>query len=168
MPSQFFRKMQGAEVYLQDKTLVGLAKEIDLGDIEYNRDEHDPLGGIGAFNTPGKLKAMEGSLHFESYISESFADIHPKKHIALQIHADIENWENGGMAMQQKLITHVTVGFYKVPAGKFAQSESTSFETGFSIMALKQVLDGVDMREIDFINNIDNFMGKPVNDPITN
>ncbi|NRA88708.1 MAG: phage major tail tube protein [Rhizobiales bacterium] len=164
--ASFTRKLQNADVYLEDKTLVGLAKDVDCGTIEYEQSSHKPLGGIGEFNLPGKLKAMEGSINFESFISEAFEELHPNKHIKLQIHATIDHWDGGGMELQQSIITHLTVRFFKMPAGKFAQDEATSFETGFTIMAIKQVIDGQNMREIDFINNIDNFMDKPVNAPI--
>lgn len=166
MPNNFFRKMQGGEVYLGDLTLLGTIKEIDCGEIEYGSSTHNPLGSKGEMEFDGPLKPMEGSIDFESYIAEVMSAIHPKKFIDIQVHSNIDNWENSGLESQTPLITHLTVRFFKVPIGKFNQGEATTFQTGFKILAVKQVLDGETMREIDLINNIDNFMGQPVDAPI--
>lgn len=161
-----FRKLQDAEIYLEDKTLLGMAKEVDCGTIEYSQSTHSPLGGIGEFDMSGKLKAMEGSIHFESLFSEVFADLHPNKYHQLQAHSTIDGWDYDGLENQQQLITHLRVKFFKMPVGKFSQGDVTSFESGFKIMAVKQLVDGVNIREIDFINNIDTINGNPVNAPI--
>ena len=60
----------------------------------------------------------------------------------------------GGSIAQLPLVIFMTVMFKKFPNGMFKPHDNAEFSGSFTCHYIKQVLDGVDILELDVLNNI--------------
>lgn len=161
-----YGKHTNATVYLDDNSLVGICSELDLPDIEWKTIEHETLGQIAVLKRATRvLEAMEGSLtldFLEPELAEKFYD--PTRNQVLQLHEDVDISGPDGFDREKsfKLITVLTVQFFKAPArtAKLADNDGAKFE--FTTSRLVQRVHDSDtvMLEVDvFANKVRNSSG---------
>ena len=157
-----------APLYLEDKSLRGIAEEFNVPELEVGRVEHNTLGSIGLFKLPsrGDLQPTDGSLVILSPDPELITlTSNPRKALRFQLHSKVDAFDAMGLDEEASttIVTHVTALFHKriFPSGK---KEAGKYTGDFSITQLMQrdINSSTPIVEIDFFANIYKVNGEDV------
>ena len=74
--------------------------------------------------------------------------------IELQCRSSIETYGAQGRIQEVSLVTFLTVIFKKNPLGTYKQHDNAEFGSSFSATYIKQVVDGEEVLELDYLANI--------------
>jgi hypothetical protein len=72
----------------------------------------------------------------------------------LQCRSSIETYGAQGRIQEVSLVTFLTVMFKKNPLGTYKQHDNAEFGSSFSATYIKQVVDGDEVLELDYMANI--------------
>ena len=158
-----------AEVYLDDKSLVGFCKEFNLPEIESTQVEHETLGSVGVLKLPRRgLSALEGSMVM-SFADPEFLGItsNPRNAARFQLHSKLDAFDALGLNEDNSttLVTHITALFHKSAYGGLKKDDGASEHTAeFSITKIMQrdVNASTPIVEIDLFANIYKVNGEDV------
>ena len=91
-------KITNATIYLEDNSLAGVAREIQLPKLEWHEVEHQSLGQVAVFKSPARpLQALEGSITWESVDPEiARRTFNPARAVILQAHWEQDAWSEDG------------------------------------------------------------------------
>ncbi|KVG24736.1 phage major tail tube protein [Burkholderia ubonensis] len=148
-------RITNANVYLSGNSMLGKAEEIKLPDIQAIMAEHKALGMIGKTELPSGLDKLEGEIKWNSlYADVARTMANPFKAVPLQCRSSIETYGAQGRVQEVSLVTYLTVMFKKNPLGTYKQHENADFGSSFSATYIKQVIDGQEVLELDYLANI--------------
>ena len=66
----------------------------------------------------------------------------------------VQRYSSQGLIDEIPLVTFLTIMFKKNPLGTFKQHENAEFSSSFTCTYIKQVLDGEELLELDYLANI--------------
>ena len=148
-------RVTNANVYIEGGSMMGRAEEVKLPDISAIMNEHKALGMVGKIELPSGFDKLEGEVKWNSLYEEAAkAMANPFKAVQLQCRSSIETYGPGGRIEEVPLATFLTVMFKKNPLGTFKQHDNAEFGSGFSATYIKQVIDGDEVLELDYLANI--------------
>ena len=148
-------RITNANIYVNGNSLLGRAEEIKLPDISAIMQEHKALGMVGKIELPSGFDKLEGEVKWNSLYEEAAkAMANPFKAVQLQCRSSIETYGPGGRIEEVPLATFLTVMFKKNPLGTFKQHENAEFSSSFTCTYIKQVMDGEELLELDYLANI--------------
>ncbi len=148
-------RITNANVYANGNSLLGRAEEIKLPDITAIMAEHKALGMIGKIELPSGFEKLEGEVKWNSLYDDVASMIaNPFKAANLQCRSSIESYAAQGRVREVSLVTYLTVFFKKNPLGTFKQHDNAEFASSFSATYIKQVVDGKEVLELDYMANI--------------
>ena len=148
-------RIVNANVYIDGTNLLGRAEEIKLPDIVAIMSEHKALGMVGKIELPSGFDKMEGEIKWNSLYKDVAKTVaNPYKAVQLQCRSNIETYGAQGRLQEVSLVTYLTVMFKKNPLGTFKQHDNAEFGSGFSATYIKQVIDGDEVLELDYLANI--------------
>lgn len=148
-------RITNANVYVDGRSKLGKAEEIKLPDIQAIMQEHKALGMVGKIELPAGFDKLEGEIKWNSlYQDVATVMANPFKAVALQCRSSIETYGAQGRQQEVSLVTYMTVMFKKNPLGTFKQHENAEFGSAFSCTYIKQVIDGQEVLELDYMANI--------------
>jgi len=159
-----------ANIYVAGNNLAGRAASIKLPDIQPILNERKALGMIGQIQLPSGFQKLEGEVDWNSFYPDVFALVgNPFKSVQLMARSSIERYDSTGRIADTPMVTTMTVMFTKNPLGQYKQQENAEFSSGFSATAVKQVVDGQTILEVDFFANIYRVNGtEPLRDFLDN
>lgn len=148
-------RIVNANIYIDGNNLIGRAEEIKLPDVNAIMQEHKALGMVGKIELPAGFDKLEGEIKWNSLYEEAAKILaNPFKAVQLQCRSSIETYASAGRIEQIPLATFLTVMFKKNPLGTFKQHDNAEFSSSFTATYLKQVIDGKDVLELDYMANI--------------
>ena len=149
-------RITNANIYLGDTNLLGRATEIKLPDIKAIMSEHKALGMIGKIELPtGGFDKLEGEIKWNSFYEETWkSTLNVFSSIALQCRSSIDMYDSTGRSQQKSLVTHLTVTFSENPLGTYKQNENAEFSSKFTATSVRQLVDGKEVLNIDYLANI--------------
>ncbi|GKT21658.1 phage major tail tube protein [Acidovorax sp. SUPP3334] len=148
-------RVTNANIYIEGNNLLGRAEEIKLPDIGAMLSEHKALGMMGKIELPSGFDKLEGEIKWNSvYRDVARMMANPFRAVQLQCRSSIEVYGSGGRVAQLPLVTHLTVTFKKNPMGTFKQHDNVEIPAAFGATYVKQVIDGEDVLELDYMANI--------------
>lgn len=148
-------RITNANVYMNGNSLLGKAEEIKLPDISAIMQEHKALGMVGKIELPAGFEKLEGEIKWNSlYKDVAKAMANPFKAVQLQCRSNVETYGAQGRLSEVALVTYMTVMFKKNPLGTFKQHDNAEFASMFSCTYIKQVMDGEEVLELDYLANI--------------
>ncbi|QZA80235.1 phage major tail tube protein [Deefgea piscis] len=158
------KQVTNANVYVGGNNCVGQASECKLPEIAMKMNERKGLGMIGTLELPGGIDKLSAEIKWNAFYRDTFLQYaNPYKAVALQVRSSVESWNAvEGVFEEQSLVTFLTGTCKKFPLGEHKPQDASEYPTEFSVMYLKQVCAGVDVIEIDLINNIFKIAGKDV------
>ncbi len=111
-----------ADLYLEDNSLLGLAKEFKIPPgLEWKTVEIETLGQIAVYKAPSRvLEAMEGSIKLQAAEPDLLADFYnPTITHKLQMHQQVDINGPDGVDLEKSftLITLASVRFFKTEFG---------------------------------------------------
>lgn len=148
--------ISNANIYLNNGSMLGKAEEIKCPDVSAIMQERKALGMIGKIELPVGFDKLEGEIKWNSF----YADVakiaaNPFGIVPLQCRSSVARFNSSqGRYDEIPLVTFMTVLFNKNPLGTYKQHESPDFTSSFSCTYIKQVLDGEDILELDYMANI--------------
>ncbi|WP_432719843.1 phage major tail tube protein [Jeongeupia wiesaeckerbachi] len=148
-------RITNANIYANGNSLIGRAEEIKLPDVAAIMAEHKALGMVGKIELPSGFDKLEGEIKWNSlYKDVAKLAANPFKAVQLQCRSNIETYGAQGRLQEVSLVTYLTVMFKKNPLGTFKQHDNAEFASAFSATYIKQVIDGEDVLELDYMANI--------------
>ena len=150
-----FNRITNANIYINGNSLLGRAAKVKLPEITVTTTEHKALGMIGKIELPAGFEKMEGEINWYSFYKDvAKTTANPFKSVAMMCRSNLETYAEGGRTKEIPLVTFLTVMFKKNPLGEFEQQTNAEFSSAFNATYIKQVVDGVDVLELDFLANI--------------
>ncbi|MFE8048749.1 phage major tail tube protein [Brenneria goodwinii] len=148
-------RITNANIYIDGVNLLGRAEEVKLPDVSMIMQEHKALGMVGKVELPAGFDKLEGEIKWNSFYHDAMLGAaNPYKTLALQCRSSVERYSSQGRIDEIPLVTYLTIMFKKNPLGTFKQHENAEFSSGFTCSYLKQVLDGEELLELDYLANI--------------
>ena len=148
-------RIVNANIYIDGTNLIGRAEEVKLPDIQAIMAEHKALGMVGKIELPSGFDKLEGEVKWNSLYEEAAkAMANPFKAVQLQCRSSIETYGAQGRIQEVSLVTFLTVMFKKNPLGTFKQHDNAEFGSSFAATYIKQVIDGDEVLELDYMANI--------------
>ena len=148
-------RIVNANIYMDGTNLLGRAEEVKLPDIQAIMNEHKALGMVGKIELPSGFDKLEGEVKWNSLYEEAAkAMANPFKAVQLQCRSSIETYGAQGRIQEVSLVTFLTVMFKKNPLGTFKQHDNAEFGSSFAATYIKQVIDGDEVLELDYMANI--------------
>lgn len=148
-------RITNANIYLDGNSLLGKAEEIKLPDVSAIMQEHKALGMVGKIELPAGFDKLEGEIKWNSlYKDVAKAMANPFKAVQLQCRSNVETYGAQGRLQEVSLVTYLTVMFKKNPLGTYKQHDNAEFASMFSCTYIKQVMDGQEVLELDYLANI--------------
>lgn len=156
-------RIVNANVYLDNNSMLGKAEEIKLPDVQAIMQEHKALGMVGKIELPAGFDKLEGEIKWNSlYPDVARVMANPFRAVPLQCRSNIEQYTTQGRIREVKLVTYLTVMFKKNPLGTYKQHENVDVSSAFGATYVKQVIDGEEVLEIDYMANIFRVGGEDV------
>jgi P2 family phage contractile tail tube protein len=156
--------LTNCNAYVNGANWLGRLSEFTSPEVKARVGEHRGLGMVGTLEVPGGgLEAMEFGLKFASFYPECWREVyHPRIALRVQVRASIEQYTAGGLTAETGLQVNVT-GFYKSGnMGSFKQHEQVQPEGKFTCHYFQVVAGGVEVVEVDVVNNIHRVAGVDV------
>lgn len=148
-------RITNANIYLEGNNLLGRAEEVKLPDVSAIMQEHKALGMVGKIELPAGFDKLEGEIKWNSlYQDAAKITANPYKAVQLQCRSSIETYGSQGRVQQVALVTYLTVMFKKNPLGTYKQHENAEYGSAFTATYVKQVIDGQEVLELDYMANI--------------
>ena len=137
-----FGQITNAEVYFEDKNLVGIVKEFKVPKIEWNQIDHETLGQVAVFKTAARtLQALEGSMSWESIDPDLMEMAYtPTKTWGFQLHSHVDIWDADGLSVENSytLVTSVGLNFSSSELGAAKLGDLQENEVAFNCSRLTQ------------------------------
>lgn len=147
--------MTNANVYVDGNNYAGQASEVELPNVPFKTVDHTGLGMIGTTELFSGIDKMEMNIKWNSFYPDALKAIaNPTKNIKMQIRSSLEVWEDGGRTQEQPVVVFVTANSKQFPGGTFKGQEKFEPAGTFVVTYYKLVINGVDIVEIDVLNNI--------------
>lgn len=148
-------RITNANIYVSGNSMLGKAEEVKLPDVSAIMQEHKALGMIGKVELPAGFDKLEGEIKWNSlYRDVAKVMANPFKAVQLQCRSNVETYGAQGRIQEVSLVTFLTVMFKKNPLGSFKQHENAEFSSSFGATYIKQVVDGDEVLELDYMANI--------------
>lgn len=148
-------RINNANIYLNGANLLGRAEEIKCPDLNMIMQEHKALGMVGKVELPAGFDKLEGEIKWNSFYRDAMlAAGNPYKALALQCRSNVQRYSSQGLIDEIPMVTFMTIMFKKNPLGTFKQHDNAEFTSGFSCTYIKQVMDGQELLELDYLANI--------------
>jgi P2 family phage contractile tail tube protein len=148
-------RITNANIYVNGASLLGRADEVKLPDVSAIMQEHKALGMIGKIELPSGFDKLEGEIKWNSLYRDVAKTVaNPFRSVQLQCRSNLETYSSQGRIQEVSLVTFLTVMFKKNPLGTYKQHENAEFGSTFSATYIKQVIDGEEMLELDYMANI--------------
>ncbi|WP_197329529.1 phage major tail tube protein [Ralstonia syzygii] len=148
-------RITNANIYVAGNSLLGRAEEVKLPDIAAIMAEHKALGMVGKIELPSGFDKLEGEVKWNSLYKEVAKTVaNPFKAVQLQCRSSIETYGAQGRIQEVALVTYLTVMFKKNPLGTLKPHENAEFGSAFGATYIKQVVDGEEVLELDYLANI--------------
>lgn len=148
-------RITNANIYIDGDALLGRAEEVRLPDVAVIMQEHKALGMIGKIELPTGFEKLEGEIKWNALYEEVAKTMaNPFKTIQLQIRSNIESYDAQGRNQEVSLVTFLTAMFKRNPLGIYKPHDNAAFNSTFTATYIKQVIDGKEVLELDYMANI--------------
>lgn len=155
MASISLNRITNCNIYMNGRSLLGKAEEIDLPEIKTIMSEHKSLGMFGKVEFPSGFDKLEGKIKFNSFYPDvMLAAANPFNTVQLQARGSVNTYTSAGRTAELPLVALMTATFKKFPLGKFKQNDNVELEHEIAVFYVKQTLGGVDVVEFDALANI--------------
>lgn len=148
-------RLTNANVYVDGKSLLGRAEEVDAPKIVATMSEHKTLGLNGRLEYPSGIDKMEMRIKWNAIYADTMGVFaNPWQARKLMIRASLETWEGGSRTDQKPVVIYATAQPKGIPLGNFKSQDNVEMETNLACTQCKVEIDGVEVLEFDAEANI--------------
>lgn len=154
-----FASIVNAEVYKEDNSLLGIAREFKIPSIEWKTVDIETLGQVAVYKAPTRvLEALTGSMKFQALEPELAEEFYnPTISHKLQLHQrlDVNGPDGHDRERSCTLITIVSARFFKTDASGAKLGDLDEIDYEFTCSRLAQRVHDSDrtLLEIDVFAN---------------
>lgn len=151
-----------ANIWVEGANLLGKADEVQSPVVKIKTVENKALGMIGTSVLPSGVEKLEAKIKFNSFYADAFNLIaNPYKTVNIQVRGNIEKYSNNTKTGDDSVALFMAGMFDSIPLlGNIKSQEKVEFETSMQVNYAKLTVAGIELYEIDVINNIWNVAGK--------
>lgn len=155
MPGFSAHRITNSNVYLDGRDFFAKAEEVELGSVKAVMSDFQGLGMVGLIELPDGLDKLEGKIVWNSRYKEASTKLaSPFKTVQLQCRSNVQVFNNGGLVDEIPLVTVMTIMPKEYNLGSFKPRDPSKFETPFSAIYVRQLLDGEEVVLLDYLANI--------------
>ena len=136
-------KLTNANVYMNGVNLLGRAEEVQLPQIKHKMAD---FAGIDKMECKIKWNAL--------YPAVMAVCSNPFLATMIQVRANLETYNGTGRIKEVPATAFLIGTFKEFPLGNIKPQENAEYETTMSVTYAKLVVDGVEIFEIDVLENI--------------
>ena len=148
--------LDNGNVYIEAFSQLGQVDEVTLPDPTSKDATINRLGMIGELDvSTGKLEKMEMEIKWGGINPETAILMgDPSVYRSLQIRSSVKQWGAGGKELEVPAIVFCRARFKNFPLGAIKSGELTQFTSKLAVSAIKLIVAGVTLYEVDVINNV--------------
>jgi len=148
-------KLTNANVYMNGINLLGRAEEVQLPQIKHKMAEHKALGMIGSAEFFSGIDKLECKIKWNALYPEVLlAAANPFTSTMIQVRASLETYNGTGRISEVPATAFLIGTFKEFPLGTLKPHENAEYETTMAVTYAKLIVDGVEIFEIDVLENI--------------
>ena len=148
-------RITNANLYLDGQDFFAKSEEVELGSVKAVMSDFQGLGMVGLIELPDGLDKLEGKIVWNSLYKEAGSKLaSPFKTIQLQARSNVQVFNNGGLVDEIPLVTLMTIMPKEYNLGSFKPRDPSKFETPFSAIYVRQLLNGEEVLLLDYLANI--------------
>ena len=148
-------KLTNANEYMNGVNLLGRAEEVQLPQIKHKMAEHKALGMVGSAEFFAGIDKMECKIKWNAlYPAVMAVCSNPFLATMIQVRANLETYNGTGRIKEVPATAFLIGTFKEFPLGNIKPQENAEYETTMSVTYAKLVVDGVEIFEIDVLENI--------------
>lgn len=148
-------RITNANIYLDGRDYFGLSEEIELGSVKAVMSDFQGLGMVGLIELPDGLDKLEGKIVWNSRYKDASTKLaSPFKTVQLQCRSNVQVFNNAGLVDEIPLVTVMTIMPKEYNLGSFKPRDPSKFETPFSAIYVRQLLNGEEVVMLDYLANI--------------
>lgn len=156
-------RVTNANVYVDGKSYLGRAEEINLPTIKAIMAEHKALGMNGKFELPAGIDKLEASIKWNSFYADAIKKIgNPNSALQLQCRSSLKTHGSTGVLSEVPVVCHLHGSFKEVPMGNFKQHDNVELQSAMNCTYVKLTINGEDIIEIDVLANIHKVAGTDI------
>ncbi len=148
-------RITNANLYLQGKSHLGKAEEINAPTLKFKQSDHKAIGLFGMMEFPSGLEKIEMKLKWNSlYKNIMKIAANPFEVQELQIRASADTYDSSGRKAQVPVTIFINAIFKDFPLGNYKQNDNVELENNLTVYYCKLELDGEEIMEVDVMANI--------------
>lgn len=156
-------KVFNARVYIDGTDFIARAEEVDLPKIKFKFADTKALGIYADSELPTGLDKLEARIKFNSVYPDFISlAADPFTSRTVIIRAPYQVWTQQGVAKTAPLKAELKGFFKEWDSGKFKKADSAEAEVTMSVYYYRLEVDGIEIIEIDTINNIYKVKGNDI------
>ena len=143
-----------ANVYLNNDSKHGLAKEVVLPTVSYAFEAHEALGLIGTPEFPKRIEAMEATITWDYPDNEAQKALaNPFKAVDIDVRSSRRIESSSGVIEEQPVLASIRGRCKSLPGGTFSAGANVESQTAIAVHYYRLEVDMEAIFEIDVINN---------------
>ena len=155
MTKMKINKLTNANVYMNGVNLLGRAEEIQLPQIKHKMAEHKALGMVGSAEFFAGIDKLECKIKWNALYPEVLMTAsNPFLSTMIQVRASLETYNGMGRISEAPATAFLIGTFKEFPLGTLKPHENPEYETTMSVTYAKLIVDGIEIFEIDVLENI--------------
>ena len=148
-------KLTNANVYMNGINLLGRAEEVQLPQIKHKMAEYKALGMVGSAEFFAGIDKLECKIKWNAlYPSVMAICSNPFLATMIQVRANLETYNGTGRIKEVPATAFLIGTFKEFPLGNIKPQENAEYETTMAVTYAKLIVDGVEIFEIDVLENI--------------
>jgi len=148
-------RLTNANIYIDGKSFLGKAEEVNLPAIKHKMSEHKALGMVGAMEFFAGIEKMEAKIKWNSFYADAMGKMaDPTTTIQLQVRSSLEVYSSAGRSEQQPVVCYMTAQPKDFPMGNFKQHDNVELESNLNVTYCKLEVNGVNILEVDVLANV--------------
>ncbi|MDE9812443.1 phage major tail tube protein [Pseudomonas aeruginosa] len=148
-------RITNANLYLDGQDFFAKSEEVELGSVKAVMSDFQGLGMVGLIELPDGLDKLEGKIVWNSLYKEAGSKLaSPFKTVQLQCRSNVQIFNNSGLVDEIPLVTLMTIMPKEYNLGSFKPRDPSKFETPFSAIYVRQMLNGEEVLLLDYMANI--------------
>lgn len=160
MPEIKVNRLTNSNVYLNGKSLLGRAEEVNLPEVKAKMAGHKALGMDFDVELRSGTDKMECSIKWNAFYGDVLKKVaDPTQALKIQVRGNLETYTGAGRTDQKAVIAFLTVIPKSFPGGNFKQHDNVEATSQFNVVYYKLRVAGEDVLEVDVFNNIHKVAG---------
>lgn len=155
--------LTNVNLYMDGKSLLGRAEELELPQVKHKMTEHKALGMVGTAEFFSGVEKMECKIKWASFYSEVLREAaNPFKTVRLQARSSLETYTGQGRTAEVPVMVSLIAAYKDFPLGSFKQHDRVVPDTNLSVYYAKMEIDSQEIFEFDVLENIYKVAGADV------